>query len=151
MACSTWVSTNATPPVPCTLWIDAEQWVCSREQRLFPLLMHCLYGNHNRQNMLLVTAAALHAGLPPSAIEAALGCFSGVPHGLEPLGMVQGMQVFNDSKATNYDAAAVGLQAVAAPAVVLAGGQTKQGDASEWLSLLKEARCSCRALRPRRS
>ena len=135
---ATWVSTKATPPVPCTLWIDAEQWVCSREQRLFPAGALPLPGNHNRQNMLLVTAAALHAGLPPSAIEAALRCFSGVPHRLEPLGMVQGMRVYNDSKATNYDAAAVGLRAVAAPAVVLAGGQTKQGDASEWLSLLKE-------------
>jgi UDP-N-acetylmuramoylalanine--D-glutamate ligase len=51
------------------------------------------------------------------------------------------MAVFNDSKATNYDAAAVGLRAVDAPAVVLAGGQTKQGDSREWLKLLNERAC----------
>ena len=65
-------------------------------------------------------------------------CFDGVPHRLESLGTVQGVAVFNDSKATNYDAAAVGLQSVPNPVVLLAGGQTKQGDAQHWLQLLKE-------------
>ena len=51
------------------------------------------------------------------------------------------MAVFNDSKATNYDAAAVGLRSVTAPVVLLAGGQTKQGDAQDWLQLVNQ-RCS---------
>ncbi|MGC6483222.1 MAG: UDP-N-acetylmuramoyl-L-alanine--D-glutamate ligase [Synechococcus sp.] len=135
---ATWVSTSATPPVPCTLWIDREHWVRNRQQRLFPANALPLPGNHNRQNMLLVTAAALQAGLASSTIAAALRCFPGVPHRLEPLGIVKGMRVYNDSKATNYAAAAVGLRAVEAPVIVLAGGQTKQGDASEWLGLLHE-------------
>jgi len=95
-------------------------------------------GDHNRQNMLLVTAAALEAGLTPGTIESALRCFDGVPHRLESLGTVQGIPVFNDSKATNYDAAAVGLQSVPDPVVLIAGGQTKQGDAQPWLQLLNE-------------
>ena len=65
-------------------------------------------------------------------------CFEGVPHRLESLGSVQGIPVFNDSKATNYDAAAVGLRSVPGPVVLLAGGQTKQGDAQSWLELLHE-------------
>ena len=133
---ASWVSTSATPPIPCKLWIDEQQWVRTSEGRLFPADALPLPGDHNRQNMLMVCAAALHAGLQASAIEAGLRSFSGVPHRLEPLGQLQGLQVFNDSKATNYDAAAVGLRAVPSPVVVLAGGQTKQGDASEWLELL---------------
>jgi len=136
-----WVSTDANPAVPCALWIDADDWVCAEGERLFPADALALPGNHNRQNMLLVTAAARKAGLTASAIEAGLRSFSGVPHRLEPLGLLQKMAVFNDSKATNYDAAAVGLRAVDAPAVVLAGGTTKQGDATEWLQLLRERAC----------
>ena len=135
---ATWVSTNPVPVVPCSLWIDQEQWVCNREARLFHATALALPGEHNRQNMLMVTAAALHAGLKASVIEAGIRSFGGVPHRLEPLGTLLGMKVYNDSKATNYDAAAVGLRAVGHPAVVLAGGQTKQGDATEWLELLKE-------------
>jgi UDP-N-acetylmuramoylalanine--D-glutamate ligase len=51
-------------------------------------------------------------------------------------------EVFNDSKATNYDAAAVGLQAMAGSVVVLAGGETKRGDATGWLSELKSKACA---------
>jgi UDP-N-acetylmuramoylalanine--D-glutamate ligase len=138
---ATWVSTHANPPVPCAFWIDADDWVCTEAERLFRADALALPGDHNRQNMLLVTAAAQRAGLSASAIEAGLRSFTGVPHRLEPLGLLQGMTVFNDSKATNYDAAAVGLRAVDAPAVVLAGGQTKQGDATEWLRLLEARSC----------
>ena len=138
---ATWVSTHANPPVPCALWIDADDWVCTGAERLFRADALALPGDHNRQNMLLVTAAALRAGLKARTIEAGLRSFSGVPHRLEPLGLLQGMTVFNDSKATNYDASAVGLRAVDAPAVVLAGGQTKQGDSREWLKLLNERAC----------
>ena len=131
---ATWVSTRPCPTMPCSLWIDSEHWVRTTADRLFPAEALSLPGAHNRQNMLLVTAAALKTGLTAAAIEAGLRSFSGVPHRLEPLGLLKGMEVFNDSKATNYDAAAVGLRAVASPTVVLAGGQTKQGDASESVS-----------------
>jgi UDP-N-acetylmuramoylalanine--D-glutamate ligase len=92
--------------------------------------------------MLLVTAAARQIGLSPASIEAGLRSFRGVPHRLEPLGCIGGTQVFNDSKATNYDAAAVGLRAMQGPVVVLAGGSTKQGDASDWLRELHRKACA---------
>jgi UDP-N-acetylmuramoylalanine--D-glutamate ligase len=49
---------------------------------------------------------------------------------------VEGVRWINDSKATNYDAALVALQALPAPLVVLAGGQAKQGEAGAWLAEL---------------
>ena len=139
---ATWVSTKPEPVMPCSLWIDQAHWVRNASTRLFPADALALPGAHNRQNMLLVTAAALLTGLQPEVIEAGLRSFKGVPHRLEPLGLIAGMQAYNDSKATNYDAAAVGLRSVPFPAVVLAGGQTKQGDASEWIALLKQRACA---------
>ena len=135
-----WVSTvqEESEKNGCRLSVSHDGWVCDGERKLFSADALAMPGAHNRQNMLLVTAAALEAGLQPETIDSALRCFEGVPHRLESLGTVQGIPVFNDSKATNYDAAAVGLQSVPNPVVLLAGGQTKEGDAQPWLRLLKE-------------
>ena len=135
-----WVSTGreCSDTATARLRVSDDGWVYEGKQRLFCSDALAMPGEHNQQNMLLVTAAALEAGLRPETIESALRCFDGVPHRLESLGTIQGIAVFNDSKATNYDAAAVGLQSIPNPVVLLAGGQTKQGDAEVWLQLLKE-------------
>ena len=140
----TWVSAESAQPDghPADLWINGKGWVCDRSQPLFPAEALAMPGSHNRQNLLLVTAAALQIGLSPASIEAGLRSFPGVPHRLEPLGRIGNAQVFNDSKATNYDAAAVGLKAMQGPVVVLAGGSTKQGDASGWLEELNRKACA---------
>ena len=139
-----WVSSEGPGSAnhPADLWIDAEGLVREPQGALFAASALAMPGQHNLQNLLMVTAAARQTGLPAQAIEASLRSFPGVPHRLELLGQVQGISVFNDSKATNYDAACVGLKAVPAPAVVLAGGQTKQGDASSWLKQLKQSASS---------
>jgi UDP-N-acetylmuramoylalanine--D-glutamate ligase len=139
-----WVSSAQTnhEPFNLELWVNPEGFVCNKKGALFPANALAMPGEHNRQNMLLVTAAALQAGLEPQAIERGLRSFPGVPHRLENLGSLHGMHVFNDSKATNYDAAAVALQAVPGPIALLAGGLSKQGDASGWLQLLHDRVCS---------
>ena len=138
-----WVSTEESRPDgnPVDLWIDAEGWVREPEQVLFQASALKLPGSHNRQNMLLVTAAARRIGLSAGQIESALEAFPGVPHRLEPLGHLRTIAVFNDSKATNYDAAEVGLRAMQGSTVVLAGGSVKRGDASGWMEQLSRQAC----------
>ncbi len=118
-----------------SLWID-QGMVIAAEGPLFPVTALALPGAHNRQNMLLAAGAALKLGLAPASIEAALRSFPGVPHRLEQIRMLDGVRWFNDSKATNYDAAEVGITAVEGPMVVLAGGEIKQGDPRAWLEAL---------------
>jgi len=118
------------------LWIEAgELW--NAEGPLFPAAALAMPGDHNRQNLLIATAAALAAGLTPAVIEAACRSFPGVPHRLERIREQGGLTWFNDSKATNYDAAEVALRALEGPLVVLAGGQSKQGDAAGWIAQLR--------------
>jgi UDP-N-acetylmuramoylalanine--D-glutamate ligase len=93
-------------------------------------------GTHNRQNMLLAVAAGLEAGLEGAAMEAALRHFPGVPHRLELIRELGAVRYYNDSKATNYDAAEVALEALEGPLVVLAGGQAKRGEAGAWIAAL---------------
>ena len=139
-----WVSADGPEPggCPADLWIDGEGLVCELEGPLFSANVLAMPGRHNRQNLLLVTAAARMIGLSGNQIASGLASFPGVPHRLERIGSRNGCSMFNDSKATNYDAAEVGLKAMDAPVVVLAGGQTKRGDADGWLKQLHAKACS---------
>ncbi|NET54039.1 MAG: hypothetical protein F6K09_37090 [Merismopedia sp. SIO2A8] len=49
----------------------------------------------------------------------------------------QGIDFINDSKATNYDAAEVGLSAVESPAILIAGGEAKAGDDTNWIKTIQ--------------
>ena len=81
----------------------------------------------------MAIAAAHTAGIPADTIRQAVGNFPGLPHRLQPIRTLQGVQFINDSKATNYDAALVGLASVSGPTILIAGGQPKAGDDSAWL------------------
>ncbi|MGQ9836744.1 MAG: UDP-N-acetylmuramoyl-L-alanine--D-glutamate ligase [Cyanobacteriota bacterium] len=98
-------------------------------------------GLHNRQNLLLAAAAAHLAGIPDAAIQRAICSFAGMPHRLESVTQLYigstPIRFINDSKATNYDAACVGLNAVDPPILLIAGGKAKQGDAQAWFNLIQ--------------
>ncbi|MFM8605311.1 MAG: UDP-N-acetylmuramoyl-L-alanine--D-glutamate ligase [Cyanobium sp.] len=118
------------------LWVE-QGLVHGSAGPLFPADCLAMPGAHNRQNLLLAAAVGVHAGLQPAVMEAAFRSFPGVPHRLERIRERRGITWFNDSKATNYDAAEVALKALEGPLVVLAGGEAKQGDASGWLAQLR--------------
>ena len=118
------------------IWVDDEV-VHSAAGPLFGADALAMPGRHNRQNMLMAAAVGLQVGLEPELMEAAFRSFPGVPHRLETIRELAGIRWINDSKATNYDAAAVALQALDGPLVVLAGGLAKEGDASGWIGQLR--------------
>lgn len=97
-----------------------------------------MVGDHNLQNLLLAIGAARLAGLDKSAIAQSIINFKGVPHRLEPVCEINGVSFINDSKATNYEAAWVGLSSVSSPVILIAGGQAKTGNDEEWFNLIKE-------------
>ncbi len=136
-----WVSAGPrqelAPGIRPDLWIEGGRVWVDRDGQSIDLLAAdalAMPGAHNRQNMLLAVAAGLEAGLEGAAMEAALRSFPGVPHRLELIRQKDGVRFYNDSKATNYDAAEVALQAVDGPLVVLAGGQSKRGEAASWVT-----------------
>ncbi|WP_017655240.1 UDP-N-acetylmuramoyl-L-alanine--D-glutamate ligase [Fortiea contorta] len=93
-----------------------------------------MVGEHNQQNLLMAVAAARLAGISTDAIERGVREFPGVPHRLEHICTWEGIDFINDSKATNYDAAEVGLASVKSPAILIAGGEAKAGDDTGWLA-----------------
>ncbi|MBE9225018.1 UDP-N-acetylmuramoyl-L-alanine--D-glutamate ligase [Phormidium sp. LEGE 05292] len=112
-------------------------WVIFDEEKIVPANALKMVGDHNQQNLLMAVAAACLAGIEKDAIAKAIDNFPGVPHRLEHICTWQGIDFINDSKATNYDAAEVGLNAVSAPAILIAGGEAKAGDDTGWMSMIQ--------------
>jgi UDP-N-acetylmuramoylalanine--D-glutamate ligase len=77
------------------------------------------------------------AGIDKNAITATIASFPGVSHRLEYICTKKGISFINDSKATNYDAAEVGLKAIPNPVILIAGGEAKEGDDRAWLAQIK--------------
>eukprot|EP00873_Tetraselmis_striata_P011370 jgi/Tetstr1/431634/TSEL_021164.t1 len=86
-------------------------------------------GAHNRVNAAVAAAlvAALRLpGVGAAELQAGLGALVGLPHRMQVVGSLRGVTWINDSKATNVDAAFVGINGLEQPAVVLLGGQGKR-------------------------
>ena len=104
-------------------------------QRLMPADALRLRGRHNAANALAALALASAIGCPLAPMLHGLREYRGEPHRVEPLGEVDGVEVFDDSKGTNVGAtvAAIdGLGADRTPArvVVILGGDGKGQDFS---------------------
>jgi len=84
-----------------------------------------LRGEHNVENVLAACAAAYLAGATPAAIASGVKTFRGVEHRLEFVADVAGVQFYNDSKATNVDAALKAIEAFPGPLIVILGGKDK--------------------------
>jgi UDP-N-acetylmuramoylalanine--D-glutamate ligase len=72
-----------------------------------------IVGHHNWQNAASAAALAHLAGLTIDEITAGLDAWPGIAHRLERLGVHRGLTWWNDSKATNVDAAVTALKSFA--------------------------------------
>ncbi|MGK7923435.1 MAG: UDP-N-acetylmuramoyl-L-alanine--D-glutamate ligase [Trichodesmium sp.] len=113
-------------------------WVTALGEKIVSVESLKMLGNHNQQNLLMAVTVAKLAGIEKEAIAEAVANFPGVPHRLEYICTWNGVDFINDSKATNYDAAAVGLTAVPGPVLLIAGGEAKEGNDYDWLRQIKE-------------
>ena len=116
----------------------AAGWVVHKGEQIVETKALRMVGEHNQQNLLMAVAAARIAGIDKAAIAQGVATFPGVSHRLEHITTWRGVDFINDSKATNYDAAEVGLRSVAGPTVLIAGGASKDGDDTAWIAQIKE-------------
>ena len=115
-----------------------DNWIVAFGELIAPLNLFKMVGSHNKQNLLMAVGAARLAGIEKGAIARAITEFKGVPHRLELICNVRGIDFINDSKATNYDAAEVGLVSVKSPVILVAGGKIKEGDDERWIKQIKQ-------------
>lgn len=84
-----------------------------------------LLGEHNVENALFAASLCAHAGLSEKEIAAGLASFRAIAHRMERLGVIDGVEYINDSKATNVDSAVKALSGVKRPVLLIAGGMDK--------------------------
>jgi UDP-N-acetylmuramoylalanine--D-glutamate ligase len=104
-----------------------------------------LRGGFNLRNAMAAAAACLERGLDIEGVRTALREFSGLPHRLEHVAEVDGVEYVNDSKATNVDAAAAALGSFGTRGVHAIMGGSRKGDAC-FEELQNEVALNCRAV-----
>ena len=87
-----------------------------------------LRGEHNVENVLAACIAARLAGAEPAEIVAGVHSFAGVEHRLQFVAEINGVSFYNDSKATNVDAALKAIEAFSSPLILILGGKDKGSD-----------------------
>jgi UDP-N-acetylmuramoylalanine--D-glutamate ligase len=92
-------------------------------------------GQHNVENALAVSAAAIAAGVSIEVLRDVLRTFRGVEHRLEWVTEREGVRFYNDSKATNPQATIKAIDGFAGEVVLLAGGLDRGSDYMELLDI----------------
>jgi UDP-N-acetylmuramoylalanine--D-glutamate ligase len=82
-------------------------------------------GEHNRINASAALGVGVSLGLPRSDALEALAEFKSLPHRLELVAEVNGVQYYNDSIATTPESAIAALDSFDQPKVLIAGGYDK--------------------------
>jgi UDP-N-acetylmuramoylalanine--D-glutamate ligase len=109
-----------------------------KPEPVMPVAEIALKGTHNVENVLAAVCAARLAGVPAEKIRASVGGFKGVEHRLEFVRNLHGVDFYNDSKATNVDAAMKAVASFAGGIHLILGGKDKNSDYGAMADLLKE-------------
>lgn len=95
-----------------------------------------LSGMHNRHNAMATSIAAKAMNIKNEVIREALQDFKNVPHRLEKIARVKGVDYINDSKATNVNSTWYALESVKTKVILILGGTDKGNDYTDIESLV---------------
>jgi len=112
-----------------------------KKEAIMPLVDFPLPGEHNLSNALAASLVARHFGLKPADVSRKLRDFKGLKHRLELVAKSKGVEFYNDSQATNAQAAQAAIESFPGRnKIIIAGGRKKDNpkDFKPWLkSLIK--------------
>lgn len=109
------------------------------EEKIIDLQDIPLVGNHNYQNVMASVICAKLVGIDIEKIKEAVKEFKAPEHRCEFVANIQGKDVYNDSKATNPEAAIFALKSFEGRSVTLiAGGTDKNTDLTEFCATVKK-------------
>lgn len=90
-------------------------------------------GVHGYENVMAAIAMTWAMGVTAEDIYDAVTHFQSVEHRIEYVCEINGVKYYNDSKATNTDAAIKGITSMVRPTYLIGGGYDKQADFTEWI------------------
>jgi UDP-N-acetylmuramoylalanine--D-glutamate ligase len=110
----------------------------AKAEPVMPISDIHLKGSHNVENVLAAVCAARLAKIPAESIRASVAGFAAVEHRLELVKVVNGVEFYNDSKATNVDAAMKAVASFPGGILLILGGKDKDSDYTLMSGMLKE-------------
>ncbi len=105
---------------------------------ILPLNQIRLPGEHNAENVLAAVTISCEQGVSPDVIRRVIKRFEGVEHRLEYVEEIGGVKYYNDSKATNPNAAMTAINAFDRPVIWIAGGLDRGIDFSSMKETVAE-------------
>jgi UDP-N-acetylmuramoylalanine--D-glutamate ligase len=106
-------------------------------EKIMPLSGVPLQGAHNVENVLAAVCASRLAGVSAEQIRSGVEAFKAVEHRLEFVAKVDGVDFYNDSKATNVDATAKAVASFSTGIHLILGGKDKDSDYTQLAELLR--------------
>jgi UDP-N-acetylmuramoylalanine--D-glutamate ligase len=136
-----WFSTTGT--VSRGAWVENGQlfFRASEDEpveTVLPIGAIPLKGTHNVENVLAAVCAARLAGAAADSVARAIQGFHAVEHRLEYVATDNGVEYYNDSKATNVDAAAKAIAAFPGCIHLILGGKDKNSNYADLSDLLRK-------------
>lgn len=89
-----------------------------------------LRGDHNKENACAAISVALLYGLSSESIERGLRSFKGLPHRLEHVRALEGVEYYNDSFSSAPAATVAAVRSFENPEIIIIGGTDKGADFS---------------------
>lgn len=114
----------------CRAWIDGSMInICTPDAGKAVIAGSDVFlpGRHNLENTAAAALAALAAGANLKGVLDGLRDFNPDPHRMQWVACINGVNYYDDSKATNVDAVARALEAMDPPVVLILGGRDKGG------------------------
>ena len=117
------------------VWVAKEGGIT---EPVMPLSEMPLKGAHNVENVLAAVCVARLAGISAESIRTTVAHFKAVEHRLELVRSLNGVEFYNDSKATNVDATRKAVASFTAGVHLILGGKDKDSDYSAMAELLRD-------------
>jgi len=116
------------------VWVAKEGGVT---EPVMPVSEISLKGVHNVENVLAAVCAARLAKVPAASVRASIAAFRAVEHRLEFVRKFNEVEYYNDSKATNVDAAMKAVASFPGGIHLILGGKDKDSDYATMSDMLK--------------
>lgn len=97
-----------------------------------------LKGAHNVENILASALVGTLAGVEAGLIRDAVKAFRALPHRVETVAVIDGIEYIDDSKGTTVDSTYRALEACDRPVILIAGGKDKHSDYSYVKDIIKK-------------
>jgi UDP-N-acetylmuramoylalanine--D-glutamate ligase len=119
-------------PVEQGAWLEKDKLIIKNQKDEFIMTLRdlALQGKHNTYNSMAAGIAAKLTSIRNKNLKESLTEFQSLPHRMEKVATIGGVQFINDSKSTNVNSTYFALESITRPIIWIAGGKDKGNDYS---------------------